>query len=212
MLSTKHSSIVFFVRIKSDNSPVPAASTQEPYSSGGRQQRGGHGIQGLGSHHDHASRTRAADDQTETGAFLSGTAAAASRVILLLLDVCHENVVCLLSVRCPAQSKQHCLHSSPLSLTPAEPSLQAVMRQSDPTSTARLRKNEGEEEEARSITQPIEVEAELPVDGEDSPFSNSSAGSKSADDYPDLNTNPEGEEDGFAFTNKGIEGDPSVLE
>jgi hypothetical protein len=97
--------------------------------------------------------------------------------------------------------------------------LQAIMRQSDPTSTARLRKNEGEEEEARGATQSIEVEVEPAVDGKGPP-SNSSAGSKSRDEYQDLPTNAEGgelegDEDGFTFTSeKDFErdGDLSIAE
>jgi hypothetical protein len=96
--------------------------------------------------------------------------------------------------------------------------LQAIMRQSDPTSTARLRKNEGEEEEARGATPSIEVETEPAVDGKGPPSTNSN-GSKSRDEYHDLPTNPEGEgegeEDGFALTSdKDFErdGDQSIAE
>lgn len=85
------------------------------------------------------------------------------------------------------------------------------MRQSDPVSTARLRKSEGEEE-ARGMSQEVEVEINIPLKekeaGPGPPSTNSACDSKQSqglgDDYLDPPTNAEDEEDeeGFAFTNK----------
>ena len=92
------------------------------------------------------------------------------------------------------------------------------MRQSDPISTARLRKSEGEEE-ARGISQGVEVEINIPLEekevGPGPPSTNSAGGSKRStgvgEDYldPPTNADEEDDEEGFAFSNK--EGEAAAM-